>query len=162
MIRPANQSDLSFILEIMNEAILNTTSIYDYDAKDKKFINEWFQDKININFPVLIAEQENKIVAYGTYGDFRNKEGYKFTVEHSVYVHPHFQKKGIGKKLITRLINIAQTNNVHSIIAGIDAENSTSIKLHKSLGFKEVGYIKEAAYKFDRWLDLVFYQYLIK
>ena len=161
-IRAANQQDLRYILEIMNEAIEKTTAIYDYTLKDERYFNNWFQEKKINRCPVFIYQHNDVPVAYGSYAQFRPKEGYQFSVEHSVYVLPAYRNKGIGRLLLQQLISYAKQNNIHCMIAGIDAENFTSIELHKKLGFEQVGLIKESAYKFDRWLDLVFMQLLLK
>lgn len=161
-IRPATHKDLRYILEIMNEAIENSTAIYDYQPKTEMYIAEWFSEKQEKNYPVLVYEENNTIAAYGSYTQFRPKEGYQYTAEHSVYVHPAYRNRGIGKLLIEKLIYHAKQNNIHCMIAGIDAENRVSIELHKKLGFEQVGLIKESAYKFNRWLDLVFMQLLLK
>ena len=161
-IRPATHKDLRYILEIMNDAIENSTAIYDYQPKNQEYIIEWYQNKQKNNEPVFVYEENNTVVAYGSYTQFRPKEGYKHTVEHSVYVHPDHRSRGNGKSLLKKLIDFAQKSNIHSMIAGIDAENETSIYLHKSVGFTECGYIREAAYKYNRWLDLVFMQLILK
>lgn len=161
-LRSANKEDLRYILEIMNEAIENSTAIYDYQPKTETYIAEWFSEKQEKNYPVLVYEENNTVLAYGSYTQFRPKEGYQYTAEHSVYIHPAYRNRGIGKLLIKKLITVARQNNLHSMIAGIDAENRVSIELHKSLGFEQVGLIKESAYKFNRWLDLVFMQLLLK
>jgi phosphinothricin acetyltransferase len=79
-------------------------------------------------------------------------------MEHSIYIHPEFQKQGIGKLLLTELIDLATKNNVHVLIGGIDASNQNSIEFHKQFGFEIVGRMNEVGYKFDRWLDLVWMQ----
>ena len=96
------------------------------------------------------------------YSEFRFREAYKFTVEHSVYVHENFHGKGIGKLLLQELIALAQKQNLHTMIAVIDAENQGSVAFHEKFGFKTVGIIKESGYKFDRWLDSVFMQLILE
>jgi L-amino acid N-acyltransferase YncA len=161
-IRQATEKDLDAILEIVNYNILNTTAIYDYEPRTLIQQKAIFDDKVKAGFPLIIIEMNNDITGFGTYGTFRFKEGYKFTVEHSVYVSIHYQGKGLGKLLLAALIELAQKQKLHTMIAVIDAENQNSVEFHKQFGFETVGVIKESAYKFDKWLDTVFMQLILK
>lgn len=161
IIRNARTSDLPFILAQFNEAILHTTAVYEYEPFTPEYINKWFQEKIEAGYPIIVAEQDHQLLGFASYGQFRQRCAYKSTVEHSVYVDAAFQGKGIGKKLLLELIEIAGKNEVHVMIGGIDAENQHSIDFHQRLGFEECGRIRQVAFKFGRWLDLVFMQKLI-
>lgn len=160
-IRKATEKDLEAILEIVNYNILNTTAIYDYEPRTLAQQKAIFEEKAKANFPLIVIEFEDKIAGFGTYGTFRFKEGYKFTVEHSVYVSINHQGKGLGKLLLTELIELAKKQKLHTMIAVIDAENQNSVEFHKQFGFETVGIIKESAFKFDKWLDTVFMQLII-
>lgn len=138
-IREAQQRDLNIILAIMNDAIVNTTSIYDYKTRDNEFVENWFSKKRLNNMPVLVAEINGHAVAYGSYGIFRAWDAYQFSVEHSIYVQKDFQGRGIGKQLLIALIDRAKKDGFHTMIAGIDADNQKSYDFHKKLGFVEVG-----------------------
>lgn len=162
IIRPAKTEDLPSILEIVNHAILYTTAIYDYAARTLEEQQVWFEEKQASKFPVIVAEFDNEVIGFGTYGTFRVKIGYRFTVEHSVYVNDKATGKGIGKLLLQRLIDLAKEQQHHSMIGVIDASNSGSIAFHKKFGFEEAGVLKEAGYKFDKWLDVSLMQLLLK
>jgi phosphinothricin acetyltransferase len=161
-IRPAVFSDIDTILEIVNHQILHSTSNYDYEPHDFETQKSWFEEKVKRNQPVIVAEFENGTIGYATYGTFREKTGYQFTVEHSVYVAQEFIGKGIGKQLLAELIRLAKEQKYHVMIGAIDAENAGSITFHEKFGFKVVGTIREVGYKFDHWLDLVFMQLILK
>ncbi len=161
-IRQANEKDLEAILEIVNYNILNTTSIYDYESRTLAQQKAIFEEKNKAGFPLLVIEIDYEIAGFGTYGTFRFKEGYKFTVEHSVYVSVNHQGKGLGKLLLAALIELAKKQKLHTMIAVIDAENQSSVEFHKQFGFETVGIIKESAFKFDKWLDTIFMQLLLK
>ena len=152
-IQKATLSDVNSILEIVNDAILNTTAIYDYDLRTLEEQTEWFSLKEKNNFPVFVAELNNEIVGFGTYDSFRSKIGYRFTVEHSVYVKEGFAGKGIGKLLLEQLISTAKSENYHVMIGVIDASNENSIRFHEKFGFESIGILKEVGFKFNRWLD---------
>lgn len=160
-IREARHADIPTILNIVNYSILHTTANYNYEPQTLDSQQTWFDEKIRKGFPVIVAEIDDRCVGFGSYGTFREKIGYQFTVEHSVYVAPDFIGKGIGKLLLADLITLARNQGMHTMIGGIDAGNAESIAFHKKFGFTECGIIREAGYKFDRWLDLQFMQLIL-
>jgi len=150
------------ILGILNEAILNSTAIYDYKPRTPEVMATWFEVKEKGNYPVVGALGDGgEFMGFGSYGTFRAWPGYKYTVEHSIYVSPEFRGRGIGKRLLQELVNTAQAQDYHVIVGGIDSQNAASIRLHESLGFVHAGTIRQAGFKFGRWLDLVFYQLIL-
>lgn len=161
-IRPAVFSDLDTILEIINHEILNSTSIYDYEPRDFETHKLWFEEKQAKNLPVIVAEHDNAPIGFATFGPFRQKEAYQFTVEHSVYVSEEFIGKGAGKLLLSHLIRLAKEQGYHTMIGAIDAENQDSIEFHKKFGFEEIGRCKEVGFKFEKWLDLSLMQLMLK
>jgi L-amino acid N-acyltransferase YncA len=161
-LRQYQTEDTQAILDIINYNILNSTALYDYNIRSYEQQKALLEDKINKNFPVIVAEYEGKVAGFGMYGEFRFREAYKFTVEHSVYVNNDYHGKGIGKILLAELIELAKKQNLHTMIAVIDAENQSSVDFHEKFGFETVGIIKESGYKFDRWLDSVFMQLILE
>jgi L-amino acid N-acyltransferase YncA len=153
LIRKATTSDLSSILEIVNHAILNTTSIYDYNVRTIKEQTLIFETKKAKDFPIFVVELSKQVVGFGTYDTFRTKVGYRFTVEHSVYVKEGFSGKGIGQMLLQELISTAKEEKYHIMIGVIDASNENSIRFHEKFGFQSIGILKEVGFKFERWLD---------
>lgn len=160
--RPYQTADTQAILDIINYNILNSTALYDYNVRSYEQQKAILEDKINKNFPVIVAEENGKVVGFGMYSEFRFREAYKYTVEHSVYVDNDHQGKGIGKLLLQELIQLAKKQNLHTMIGVIDAENQSSVDFHEKFGFKTVGIIKESGYKFDRWLHSVFMQLILE
>jgi L-amino acid N-acyltransferase YncA len=161
-IRDATEQDLPAILEIYNEVILNSTSVYSDNPHTLAMRQEWFNDRQAANFPVIVAVQGDIVVGFGSYGHFRTGIGYRFAAEHSVYIHTGYRGRGLSKLLLTTLISHAKNAGLHALIAGIDSDNEISINLHKSFGFIQVGYIKEVGFKFGRWLDVVFLELLLE
>lgn len=150
------------ILEVFNDAILTSTALYDYKARTPEMMEGWFTAKEKGNFPVLGLEDENgTLLGFASYGTFRAWPAYKYSVEHSVYVHKDHRGRGIGKRLLREVIVAAQEQGYHTLIGGIDAQNTVSIRLHVDLGFVHCATIKEAGFKFGRWLDLAFYQLIL-
>jgi len=150
------------ILTIFNREIATSTALYDYEPRTSDTVQKWFETKREHNYPIIGIESDRHILmGFATYGTFRAWAAYKYSVEHSVYVDARFRGQGIGKKLLEELIQLAQQQNYHTVIGGIDADNQISIALHRSLGFTYCGKIAQAGYKFDRWLDLEFYQLIL-
>jgi len=158
MIREATKKDLTFILDIYNDAILNTTAVYAYKPVTLENRKDWYEQKQADGYPILVYELDNKVVGFATFGPFRAWPAYKYSIEHSVYVDKGYRKNGIGTSLMKALIAIAKEREYMTLIAGIDAENEQSIAMHKNFGFVYSGTISKAGYKFNRWLDLAFYQ----
>ena len=161
-VRPYQIEDCSSILEIVNYNINQTTNIYEYLPRTLEEQIQQFEDKLKKSFPILVAEIDNEVVGFGYYSEFRTRPAYQFTIEHSVYVSHQHHNKGIGKILLSELIQLAKRQNKNTIIAVIDSENQSSILFHQKAGFKTVGLIEESGYKFDRWLNSVIMQLLLK
>ena len=160
-IRDYQIQDCKAIIEIINDAILNSTVLYDYNIRTLNTQEAIFEEKLQKGFPVIVAESNNEVVGFGYYSEFRFREAYKFTVEHSVYANKNCIGKGIGKLLLSELIERAKKQNLHTMIGVIDSENTNSIDFHKKFGFEEVGFIKESGFKFDRWLHSVIVQKML-
>ena len=155
-LRAATAGDLEAMRAIYNDAVLHTTASYDYDPRPAEKQLEWFAAKRAAGFPVLVADVGGEVAGFASYGSFRAWAGYRFTVEHSVYVAQRFRRQGIASALVEKLVEQAGANGLHLMVAGIDAANEGSIELHRRLGFQDAGVLREAGYKFDRWLDLAF------
>jgi phosphinothricin acetyltransferase len=150
------------ILAIYNEAILNSTALYDYRPRTPQMIEAWFKAKAAGNFPVIGAEDESgTLLGFGTFGKFRDWPAYKYTVEHSVYVEKRFRGRGIGRILLGEVIAAAQARGCHVLIGVIDGLNAPSLALHREFGFVPCATVKEAGFKFGRWLDVEFHQLIL-
>jgi phosphinothricin acetyltransferase len=160
-IAAASRRDLPEILAIYNEVIRNSTAVYSEVEFTPERGEAWFGAKVDQGFPFLVARDATGVVGFGSFGDFRAWPCYRYSVEHSVHVRADCRGKGIGRALLLALIECARAMHKHVIIAGIDADNRTSIGLHESLGFQRVGHLREVGHKFGRWLDLVFLQLML-
>ena len=160
-IRTYTITDCPAILAIINEAILTSTALYDYHPRTLEQQIAIFEDKISKGFPIIVAEENNQVIGFGYYSEFRFREAYKFTVEHSVYAAKNYIGKGVGKLLLSELIQLAKAQKMHTMIGVIDSENINSITFHEKFGFEKAGYIKESGFKFGKWLDSVFMQKIL-
>jgi phosphinothricin acetyltransferase len=150
------------ILAIFNDAIVNSTALYDYVPRPRSAMTAWFADKQANGHPVIGLEDDaGELLGFASYGSFRPRPANKYTMEHSVYVAPAHRGKGLGRKLLELIVAEAERREIHTLIGGIDLGNAASIALHESLGFERAGVIRHAGFKFGRWLDLVFYQRLL-
>ena len=157
-IRDAIEADLPALLAIFNDVVATSTAIY-MDAPttlDERM--KWWRSRIDAGYPVVVSEDHTGVTGYASFGEFRSRPGYRFTVEHSVYVRHDRRGASIGQALMTELIERARKASVHVMIAGVDAENIDSIRFHERLGFERVAHFRQVGFKFGRWLDLVFLQ----
>lgn len=147
------------ILDILNEAILHSTALYEYAPFAPEAMVGWFQARLGQGHPVLgIEDAQGRLLGFASYGVFRARAAYKYTVEHSVYVHSDHRGCGVGERLLRALIERARAQQLHVLVGGLDADNAASIALHRKLGFVPAGTITQAGFKFGRWLDLAFWQ----
>lgn len=151
------------ILAILNDAIANSTALYDYQPRTAQNMVQWFDAKDQKDFPVIGVEDERgELMGFASYGTFRAWPAYKYSVEHSVYVDSRFRGQGVGRALLQAIVAEAEEQDYHIMVGGIDASNQVSIRLHESLGFTSCGVIRQAGFKFGRWLDLAFYQLILR
>ena len=161
IIRPATVSDLPAILAIYNDAVLHTTSVWNWSAVDLANRQAWFEARRAQAYPVLVAEIDGLARGYASYGDWRPFDGYRFTVEHSVYVTEAARGHGIGRALLAALIEEAKAAGKHVMLGGVAATNEASLALHRKLGFVETARMPQVGQKFGEWLDLVFMQLML-
>ena len=163
IIRSCSENQLPEILEIFNDAILNSTALYDYNPRSMDTMQSWYATKQAGNYPIIgVFDGNDTLLGFASYGSFRNWPAYKYSVEHSIYVRSDMRGKGLGKLLLKEIIKSAEAQDYHVLIGGIDASNTASIRLHEKEGFVFSGTIHHAGYKFGRWLDLSFYQLILK
>ena len=162
-IRPAQLDDLKYILEIYNNEILTGLANWNHETKSLAAFSLWFEQLTLQNSPIYVAEEKltQEIAGYADYSSFRQISGFKHTVEHSIFIHPNFARRGLGLALMQTLIQHAKQQQHHVLVAAIDAENTASILLHEKLAFKQTGYMPQVGQKFGQWRDLVLMQLIL-
>lgn len=151
------------ILDIFNEAIANSTALYDYQPRTLETMQRWFESKAAGKFPVLGAlDGSGQFLGFASYGTFRAFPAYKYTAEHSVYVHVDRRGHGIGRALLQQLIARAREQQYHVLVGAIDVGNSASIALHEALGFLPAGTIRQAGFKLKALARSTGYQLVLE
>ena len=161
LIRDAVESDLPTITKIFNSVIEKSNSVYREEPVLESERLSWFRDKREHGFPIIVVEEEGKVLGYGGYGTFRPAQGYRLTVEHTIHIHEDHRGKGLGKTILAELISRATEAGFHVMLGAIDSGNEGSIKLHEKFGFSECARIKEVAIKHGQYLDLVFVEKIL-
>lgn len=162
IIRSAQDKDLNAITEIYNDAIENSLAIWTEDIVNVDNRRTWMKERIAAGFPILVAEENDVVCGYATYGQFRAFSGFRHSAELSIYLNQSVRRRGLGKKLLGALISEAEQRNIHVLIAGIESSNTASIALHRDFGFIETARMPEVGQKFNRWLELVFMQKILQ
>ncbi len=158
IVRAATEQDVPAIADILNEAIVNTLATWMHHPFSLEDRYEWFSIRRVQDFPILVADVDGTVAGYSTFGPFRAYDGYARTVEHSVYIHKDFRRRGLGRALMAPLIEASRARGDHVMVGAIGLPNDASVALHAQLGFVEVGRMPEVGWKFDAWRDLLLMQ----
>lgn len=159
-IRPATAADLPAISAIYNHYVASSTCTFAVQAETLKERRTWFDGRAEIH-PVLVAEEAGVVIGWASLSTWNKRCAYAQTVESSVYIHHDHHRRGIGKALMVRLLELAKELKLHSVIAGVSADQKPSLVLHQQLGFSEVAHFKEVGHKFGRWLDVIYLQKMV-
>lgn len=159
-IRPATRDDLSAINDIYNHFVACSTCTYQEEPSTMQEREQWFAAH-GAEHPITVAEAGGAVIGWGSLSRFHARSAYRRTVENSVYVAHDRQRQGIGSALLRDLIDRAKSVGHHTIIAGIDTEQSPSVALHLRFGFEQVAHLKQVGFKFGRWLDVVYLQKML-
>jgi len=160
-IRDAIAADFEAIAAIYNEVLTHSTAIYNDRPATLDDRLSWWHARQEQHYPVLVAADGRQVCGFGSFADFRSWPGYRFTVEGTVHVARDSRGQGVGSQLLEALVVQAKLAGKHSMIAGVDSENTASLRFLERSGFQRVGFLPEVGYKFDRFLNLVLLQYWI-
>ncbi|MFP4106551.1 MAG: N-acetyltransferase family protein [Phycisphaerae bacterium] len=158
-IRPANSGDLHAITDIYNDCVLNSDATFDLQPKSVDQQKAWF-DRIRPDLPVLVAEDGDTVVGWGCLYPWSDKEGAARTGGNSLYIHRDHRGRGVGKQMLTALLQAGREAGMHSLIARITDTNSVSLHLHEQAGFTNAGLLREVGWKFGRHLNVILMQYI--
>ncbi|MBL4601980.1 MAG: N-acetyltransferase [Emcibacteraceae bacterium] len=162
IIRPSLETDIEAIYDIYEYEVLHGTATFDETPPSKLELLAKRESIIKLGFPHMVAEVEDEVVAYSYVSPYRERSAYSKTVENAIYVNPNKRLSGVGFKLMEANLVECEKLGLKNIIAVIgDSENMGSIKLHKKLGFRKIGTMRDVGFKFGRWLDVVLMQKVI-
>jgi len=160
-IRDAEAGDMEGIRATYNDVLTSSTAIYNDNPATRAERLAWWRGRVERGFPVIVAVNEERLLGFATVGEFRSGSGYRFTVEVTVHVDREARGQGVGTALVGELVERTRRMGKHVMVAGVDAENATSLRFLERLGFERVGTLPEVGYKFGQYLNLVFLQYWI-
>jgi len=160
-IRPATETDLIAISEIYNHYVRHSTCTYQEEPETIEDRRQWFQHHGELH-PVIVAETDGQVIGWGSLSPYHPRSAYRRTVENSVYIRHQHHRRGIGSLLLQELISRARKLGHHAIIAGADTEQAASIALHLKFQFKKVGHFRQVGFKFDRWLDVIYMELILR
>jgi L-amino acid N-acyltransferase len=161
-IREAEPEDLAAIGEIYNHYVKTSTCTYQVEPSTPSEMADWLAAHSGHHPATVAVTDDGTVVGYGSLSSFRDRFGYRFSVESSVYVRPDLHRRGIGQAILIDLVQRARTLGFKTIVAGISADETASLAIHRRHGFVDVALIKSVGHKFDRWLDLVFLQLMLR
>jgi L-amino acid N-acyltransferase YncA len=159
-IRLAEERDLRAISTIYNYYVERSTCTWEEETESPQERAEWFREH-GPEYPVTVVEVDGEVVAWGALSPYRSRSGYRQTVEGSIYVHQEFHRRGIGRAILTDLVQRARDAGHHTIIAAVSADQTASIGLVEAFGFAQVGRLREVGLKFGRRLDVVYLQLML-
>ncbi len=158
-IRPAEPEDLAEITGIYGDSVINDTASFELVAPDVTEMAIRWQRIVGAGYPYLVAVIDGAVAGYAYAGPYNKRPGYQSTLENAVYVNKSFHQRGIGKALLSDLIEMTKRMGIRQMIAVIGGiDNVSSIRLHERLGFDKAGTLKNVGYKHGRWLDVVIMQ----
>jgi phosphinothricin acetyltransferase len=160
-VRIADTSDAAVIAQIYNFEVENSTATFDLVPRTIEAQREWIADRSGAFSAIVADDTEKGVIGFAALSTYRDKAGYRTTVEDSVYVHRDHQRQGVGRLLLGSLVDLARDSGFHTIVARIDSQGYGSVALHRAFGFIEVGVEREIGRKFGRWLDSIIMQKML-
>ena len=158
-IRPCEAADVATITAIYHHHVLHGAASFEIEPPDAAEMARRRRAVVDGGYPYLVAEQGGRVVGYAYANAYRPRPAYRNTVENSVYVEPGRERQGIGRALLKALLEACERCGFRQVVAVIgDSGHEASIGLHRALGFRMVGTLQSAGYKFGRWLDIVLMQ----
>ena len=162
MIREAKSSDLEELREIYNDEVLHGVATFDTEPVDLENRRQWFENHRTSNHPLYVEERDGRVAGFVSLSTFVGRKAFDGTVELSLYIARDFRGRGIGREMMEFILDYARReDSIHTVVSVITSENEISIRLHREFGFEFRGRIREAGWKFHRYLDVDYYQLMV-
>jgi phosphinothricin acetyltransferase len=161
VLRPAQLGDAEAIRQIYNAEVTTSTVTFDIMPRTLDDQRRYLSERSGAHAVIVATDESDQVLGYAALSPWREKPAYSTSVEDSVYVHPGHQGRGIGRMLLTELVEVATAHGFHAVFARIVGDHRASIKVHEALGFDVVGVEREVGRKFGRWLDVVVMELLL-
>jgi L-amino acid N-acyltransferase YncA len=161
MLRQATIADSETIARIYNHYILNTTITFEEQEVSAHQISARISDVAAASLPWLVAEESDKVIGYAYATKWRARSAYRFSVESTIYLEQNSIGLGLGSRLYRSLIDELKKRKIHAVMGGIALPNPNSIALHEKLGFNKVAQFKDVGYKFNKWIDVGYWQLVL-
>ncbi|MBQ1802014.1 GNAT family N-acetyltransferase [Lachnobacterium bovis] len=159
MIRRAKHEDLECLMNIYNDAIINTVATFDTEEKDFDDRKKWFEEHLNDPYAIFVEEIDGVVAGYVSLSRYRDRKAFDGSVEISIYLHKDYRGQGVGTRLMQFILDFAKKNKkINTVVSLITGENIISCKLHEKFDFVYCGELKKVGFKFGKWLDLKIYQ----
>lgn len=160
-IRPAQLSDAADIANIYNHYVRNSVATFETVPLASEQITQRIDKTISADLPWLVAESAGQLLGYAYAARWRDRPAYRFSVETTIYLEPQCTQRGTGFRLYTALIDAIRQSSNHTAIGGIALPNEASVRLHEKLGFRKTGHLEQVGFKFDRWVDVGYWQLML-
>jgi len=160
LLRPAQPSDAAAIARIYNYYVLNTIITFEEEPVPAEEMAARLAEVTSASLPWLVVESGGQVAGYACASPWKNRRGYRFSVESSVYLHLDHLGHGLGSRLYAALLDDLRQRPIQTVIGGVALPNAASVRLHEKLGFAKVAHFSEVGYKFDRWIDVGYWQLL--
>lgn len=157
-IRAAELSDAAEVADIYNHYVGQSIVTFEDEPVSDAEMARRIEEVLSESLPWLVAEEAGRIVGYASSRKWKSRSGYRFSAETTVYVEPGYARRGIGSKLYARLFPILQARGIHAVIGGIALPNDASVALHEKFGMRKVAHFPQVGFKFDRWIDVGYWQ----
>lgn len=158
IVRDVQLTDAGRIAQIYNHFVEASIATFELEPLDRAEVKRRIQACLQAQYPYLVADDRSELLGYAYAHQYRPRPAYDGTVEISVYTKPGCERHGVASALYGKLIPMSFEAGFHTILAGIALPNEASVRLHEKFGFKKVAHFREVGRKFDRWIDVGFWQ----
>ena len=161
MLRAATVADAAAIAEIYNHYVLHTIITFEEEAVTEGEMAARITEVLGLKLPWFVWEEAGRVIGYAYAGKWKSRCAYRYSVESSIYLSKDVTGRGLGTKLYVALIDALRAKGIHSIIGGVALPNPASVGVSEKLGFQKIGQFKEVGWKFEKWIDVGYWELIL-